>query len=200
MKRGILKKETKSLLTAGQDQALQTNYVRNKIDRQDISPTCRLYGEREETVRHITAKCKKLSQNQYKSWRHNKVVQAVPWNFCKKFIQQSNETWYDHSPEAVTENDQVKLLWDFRIQTDLHLNHNRPDIVVLKKVGGVSSIIDVAGSFDTRIEEKEREKINHYQDLKVEVKKIWNCRRVSVILIVIGALGTASKHVPEDVG
>ena len=31
------------------------------------------------------------------------------------------------------ENDQVKLLWDFRIQTDHRLDHNRPDIVVLEK-------------------------------------------------------------------
>ena len=64
------------------------------------------------------------------------------------------------------ENDQVKLLWDFRIQTDLHVDHNRPDIVVWKiKVGRVCSIIDVVGLFDTRIEGKERVKINHYQDL-----------------------------------
>ena len=44
-----------------------------------------------------------------------------------------NETRYDHSPEAVIENDQVKLLWDFRIQTDHHLDHcNRPDIQILE--------------------------------------------------------------------
>ena len=92
------------------------------------------------------------------------------------------------------ENDQVKLLWDFIIQTDRHLDHNRPDIVVLEKEGRVCSIIDVACPFDTRIEEKEREKIDHYQDLKVEVKKIWNCKSVSVIPIVIGALGAISKH------
>ena len=52
------------------------------------------------------------------------------------------------------ENDQVKLLWDFRIQTDHHLDHNRPDIVVLKKASKVCQIIDVACPFDTRIAEK----------------------------------------------
>ena len=59
------------------------------------------------------------------------------------------------------ETDQVKLLWDFRIRTDLHLDHNGPDIVVLETVGRVCSIIDVACAFDTRIEEKEWEKIDH---------------------------------------
>ena len=52
------------------------------------------------------------------------------------------------------ENDQVKLLWDFRIQTDHHLDHNRSDIVVLKKASKVCQIIDVACPFDTRIAEK----------------------------------------------
>ena len=31
------------------------------------------------------------------------------------------------------ENDQVKLLWNFRIQTDRHQDRNRPNIVVLEK-------------------------------------------------------------------
>ena len=132
---------------------------------------CRLCGEREETVTHITTECKKLAQNQYKSWRHDKVAQAIHWNLCKQFNLRRKETWYDHSPEAVMENDQVKLLWDFRIQTDRHLDDNRPDIVVLEMGGRVCSIIDVACPFHTRIEEKEREKIDHYRDLKVEAKK-----------------------------
>ena len=55
-------------------------------------------------------------------------------------------------------------------------------------------IVNVACLFDTRVAEKEREKIDHYQDLKGEVQKIWNCRSVSVITIVIGALRTVSKH------
>ena len=84
----------------------------------------------------------------------------------------------------------VKLLWDFRIQTDYNLDHNEPDIVVLEKEGRMCFIVNVACPFDTWLAEKEREKIDHYQDLKVEVQKIWNCRIVSVIPIVIGALRT----------
>ena len=92
------------------------------------------------------------------------------------------------------ENDQVKLLWDFRIQTDHHLDHNRPDIVVLKKASKVCQIIDVACLFNTRKAENEREMIDHYQDLKVEVQKMWNCKSVSVVPVVIGALGAVTKN------
>ena len=57
---------------------------------------------------------------------------------------QCNGSWYYRSPVAVMENDLVKLSWDFRIQIDHHLDHNRPGIVVLEK------IIDLACPFDTR--------------------------------------------------
>ena len=74
-------------------------------------------------------------------------------------------------------------------------NNNRPDIVVLEKEGRVCFIVDVACPFDTRVAKKETEKIDHFKDVKVEVQiKIWNCRSVSVIPIVIGALWTLSKH------
>ena len=50
-----------------------------KIDRQVFHPTCHLCGEREETVGHTAAECKKLAENQYKNCRH-KVAQVVHWN------------------------------------------------------------------------------------------------------------------------
>ena len=80
------------------------------------------------------------------------------------------------------------------LQTDLHLDHNGPDIVVLEKKERVCYIIDVACPFNMRVLEKEQEKIDHCQDLKIEVQKIWSCRRVSIIPIIFGALGTICKN------
>ena len=45
------------------------------------------------------------------------------------------------------------------------------DIVVLEKEGRVCFIVNVACPFDTRVAEKETEKIDHFMDLKVEVQK-----------------------------
>ena len=94
------------------------------------------------------------------------------------------------------ENDQVNLLWDFKIQTDLHLHHNRPDIVVLEKKERVCYIIDVACPFNIQVLEKEQEKISQYQDLKIKVQNIWSCRRVTItcIPIINEALVTVSKN------
>ena len=90
------------------------------------------------------------------------------------------------------EFDQVKLRWDFRIQTDQHLNHNRPDMVVLEKATRVCIV--VACPFDTQIAEKEREKIHHYQDLKVEIQKMWICKSLSVVPVVTGELRAVTKN------
>ena len=89
------------------------------------------------------------------------------------------------------ESERYKLLWDFKIQTDRHSDHNKPDIVLLNKEGESCLIIDVACPFDTRTVRK-REKKGNYHDLKQEMKRIWNCRSVLVIPLVIGALGTVS--------
>ena len=194
LKRGILKKETEGLLTAAQDQALRTNSIKNRIDKEDVSPMCRLCAEREETVSHIVAECKKLAQREYKMWRHDKVGQVIHWKLCQKFNIPCKDKWYDHDPEGVIENDQVKVLWDFRIQTDHQIEHSRSDVVVLDKIERSCYVIDIACPFDTRVLEKEQEKMEKYQELKREIGKIWSCRKVIVVPIVIGALGTFSKN------
>ena len=91
------------------------------------------------------------------------------------------------------ENQTVKLLWDFPIQTDHVLDHNKPDIVLFEKKTRECVIIDVACPFDTRVKEKAKEKIERYQDLKREIRKLWKCKNVKVVPIVIGALGTIEE-------
>ena len=44
------------------------------------------------------------------------------------------------------------------------------------------------------IKTKELEKVERYQDLKREISRIWECRIVCVVPIVIRALGILSKN------
>ena len=71
------------------------------------------------------------------------------------------------------------MLWDFRIQTDHQIEHNRPDVVVLDKIERSCYVIDIACPFDARVLEKEKEKVEKYQELKREIWKIWSCRKVT---------------------
>ena len=86
------------------------------------------------------------------------------------------------------------MLWDLTIQTDHRLEHSKPDIVVHNKSKRECITIDIAYPFDNRIVEKEDEKVEKYQDLKYEIKKIWKFKEVTIVPIVIGALGTLSKN------
>ena len=45
---------------------------------------------------------------------------------------------------------------------------------------------------DCRVRDKEQEKIGRYEQLEEEIAKLWNTKTVTVIPVVIGALGFIS--------
>ena len=49
-------------------------------------------------------------------------------------------------------------------------------------------IIDVAIPGDCRIGEKEIEKIEQYQNLKRELKRLWSLKKIEVVPVVVGTL------------
>ena len=46
LRKGDLKKETEGMITAAQDQALRTNAIKAKVEKQNLSPLCRMCGEK----------------------------------------------------------------------------------------------------------------------------------------------------------
>ena len=191
-----LKKETEGLILAAQDQALRLNYIKWKIDKTAASPICRLCHLKNETADHILSCCSKLSQTEYKS-RHDKVAAAVHWCMCRKYQIPCEDIWYEHRADKVAENDDVKLLWDFHIQTDHVIPSRRPDILIVKKKEASAIIIDISVPGDTRIKDAEDTKILKYQDLKREIKTLWNLRSVKVVPIVVGALGAVTPNLRQ---
>ena len=88
------------------------------------------------------------------------------------------------------------------IQTDHVIQARRPDVILIDKEKKECKIIDFAIPYDSRVNAKEMEKIETYQDLAREVQKLWNIR-TKVIPIVIGALGTTPKKLSrrlDDLG
>ena len=47
-----LKVQTEATICTAQEQALRTNYTKNKIEKTLENPLCRMCGERGETVQH----------------------------------------------------------------------------------------------------------------------------------------------------
>ena len=72
----------------------------------------------------------------------------------------------------------------FDIQCDNMIEARRPDNVVLHKKKKKCLIVDVAVPGDCRINEKEKEKIDKYQDLRREVSRLWQQKKVHVVPIV----------------
>ena len=129
---GELKKETECFIMAAQDQALLTNTIKTKIDKTVNGSKCRLCLEKEETVDHLVSACSKIAQTDYKE-RHNKVASMLHWNLCKKYHLLAADKWWEHKIEKVLQNNEAKIIWDFKIQTGKQLAHNIPDIIVVEK-------------------------------------------------------------------
>ena len=70
----------------------------------------------------------------------------------------------------------------------------RPDIVEIDKKERVCIIVDITVPADRRVEEKKQEKVEKFQDLKREIGRMWEIRKVQVVAVVIGALGMVSKE------
>ena len=93
----------------------------------------------------------------------------------------------------VIENETVRILWDFHVQTDKNIEHCRPDILIINKCEEEAIIIiDIAVPGDTEIIDREQDKILAYQDLKYEMKRCWGLRKVKVSSVVVRAPGTVS--------
>ena len=84
-------------------------------------------------------------------------------------------------------------MWDFSIQTDHVIEIWRPDLVLVDKKERNCKIIDFAVPGDSRIEEKEKDKIEKYQDLGRELQKIWNVK-LKIIPLVVGSLVAIPKQ------
>ena len=111
---------------------------------------------------------------------------------ARKCNFESGDKWYKHEPDSVLENEECKILWDFSIQTDHVIEARRPDLVVVDKKR-ICKITDFAVPGDSRIEEKEKDKIEKYQELGRELQKIWNVK-VKIITLVVGSLGAIPKQ------
>ena len=165
-----LKVHSEATICAAQEQALRTNYIKNKINKTSENPLCRMCCEKGETLQHIIFEFKKLAQREYKG-RHGTVAKLVHWKLSNKHNLERKKRYYEHCPEGVVENYDVKLIWDINIQCDNFIEAMRSDLILVYKKGKSCIIIDIAVPGDCRVCGKEIEKVEKYQNLKRELKR-----------------------------
>ena len=141
-------------------------------------------------VWHITTKC-------FTEDKHSHNIYIYIYNRPRTLNNNNNDNnntnkWNMYNPAPILENDTHKLQWDFNIQTDHLIPARRPDLMIINKKKRICKILDFAVPTDQRINLKECEKKDKYPDLARELKKLWNMK-VTIVPIVIGALGTIAK-------
>ena len=89
---------------------------------------------------------------------------------------------------------------DFSIQTDHDIEAQRPDLAVVDKMDRSCKIINFAVPGDSRIEGKEKDKIEKYQDLGRELQRIWNVKLKIMPLLVGSQFGNRLNQIGITVG
>lgn len=70
------------------------------------------------------------------------------------------------------ENEKANILWDTSIQTDRMIRGRQTDIVLKGKELNQTWLIDILIPGERRVEDKEREKMEKYEALARELRKI----------------------------
>jgi hypothetical protein len=85
-----------------------------------------------------------LTQSEYKK-RHDIFAKIIHMNLAVKFnLIKDTQPHYIYKPESCLENDNYKLYFDRTVLTDIHIQHNRPDIIILNKQQKQAYLLDIA--------------------------------------------------------
>ena len=109
-------------------------------------------------------------------------------------MQLDKKHWYEHVRNSVVTNQggKVTVLWNQQVQTDRKIPNNKSDIIIRDNEKRTCILIDVAIPGDRNVIKKEAEKSLKYEDLTIEIQRMWNVK-TSVIPVIIGATGNISK-------
>lgn len=110
---------------AAPDQSLFPGNHQVNIIKNSANPICRLCEQYLETTNHLMSGCPLLTLKEYK-YQQDKIRQYI----TRRYVIITDENWYEHHPETVTESHEVTILWDFIILTDRHTKANRPVIAI----------------------------------------------------------------------
>jgi hypothetical protein len=111
-------------------------------------------------------------------------------NLAAKFnLLKNTQPHYSYTPESCLENDNYKLYFDRTVLTDIHIKHNRPDIIILNKQHKQAYLLDIAVANSHNISQTHNTKINKYLELSVAMRTLWCLEKNSILPLIISATG-----------
>ena len=97
-------------------------------------------------------------------------------------------------PEPVVENENYNLFYDFNSITDHLISARRPNLVYVDKQSRKTYLIDITFVMDRNVITKEKEKVDKYLSLMIELQSLWNTT-VEIVPLIFGALGSLSDSI-----
>lgn len=111
---------------------------------------CRLCNECKETIHHAVSGCPKYVNTLYLRRRIN-VARYIYNRVCEANGLPSKNKWYGVEPQSVVKNNEIKVLWDFGIQTDKEIIAIRPDIAFTPYIPRAHRLITCFKTKNTQI-------------------------------------------------
>lgn len=126
--RSNLKLEAEILISAVQELALRTNYMRCRIDNTINNDKCKMCSKRDERV---------FAHRWRKPGFGTTRIQTTQWqcgkndslDLCGNQGLQRTKAWYEWTSKWVTENEKRKILWDVIIRCNHMTRHSKPHIM-----------------------------------------------------------------------
>ena len=144
---------------AAQEMALFTKvHEKNilKVRNDATCRVCRVQGN-DETIYHILSGCDSLAKREYFT-RHNAICKYLHYVISNSYGIPTGKDWFSHAPKEVIACNNVDLLYDQVLRTDLEVGANRPDIVIKDKAAKKTYILDVSCPCDINIYKAEATK------------------------------------------
>ena len=102
--------------------------------------------------------------------------------------------WEKQNIPLIVENDEWVILWDHTFTTDRSLEFTRPDIVFDNKQSMEVTIVEIGICCDQNLQRKMEEKRSKYVKLAVEISKLRQWRKWTIITVVAGVTGIIDKN------
>jgi len=109
--------EMESLITAAEDQALNTHYHQRNIIKLPIDSKCRMCYKAEKHIKHTVMGCETLASSEY-THGHIKVVGYIHWTVCKHMALQVTDKYYENIPIRVININCTSIVWDIPVIID----------------------------------------------------------------------------------
>ena len=131
-------------LKDAQDESFWPRWIKHYTDKKTTdSLKCKMCRKMDENVTHLVSECNELAQ--MSTWNSGMIKLQHCCTCSSARLMDSrrirNIMNTVEKEMRILENDKVKILWEFSIQTETKIDHNKSDLILLEKKEGKFHII-----------------------------------------------------------